>query len=872
MAHDLSDCGCGACSGFMTNTALASMLASSSEATTESTSNISSENSIPVTRLAQSGNAYINSLTWNNGQVTSAPGVTPVTRSDDGETPLWNFDATNDTPKVVLYYYFVPGNTDASNSDLGLWEYTTENWPATTGSTTPTNVTESVIAALEAFTACFRDEELPGVGYGIELTEVEVGSTAGADTISDAVNLATFNLMYSNDPTLSSYSGGVRTGITLGMCGPPNYSNDIPNLSGALLMNQFGAVTDPSTGSFNDSNPNWTATASINPGGGFFGTVLHEFGHGFGMAHPFDTGGGFSGIFPGVTGSGTYTTGDNDLNIAAYTIMSYNRTQADGNPYGRSSSGTQFGSGFPATPMAFDYATLSYLYGFNPTYNVGDKTYVIADGTNTGGYTCITSAGAGNDLIIYNGSSAVTIDLRPASLVNAAGGGGYVSKLDGNTNVQGYTIGQNMQVEAATGGDGDDTIWQVDSQTNIIDGRAGVDQVNYNDIEEAYNINLNQTDPSGNHTIVARKPISTNSLSSANESLTFQVPRPTPDSATGTTINPTIAYFCYTHPTMLGAFNIIAADETAYNPTAETITVKLDASLPDPQDPYYWFYDSTGASLNTPPTRMNLMIGKKYTFERSVQKSDSSPWNAPDHPFNIGSSWPVNDVGFPGGDRMYISSTGTGNAVVTSSPISAAEDRLYNIEALGFQYGNVASTICFRKGTSILCLVDGEEKQVPIQKIKKGDLVKTYKYGYKEVEDIESTYSSMSNELNSLYKLPMGTYSGMTDDLYITGGHSLLVDKLSENEHDNMRRISWKPHLFKVADKHKLLAMYNPKMKRVDIRDKIYHIVLEQINDHSPYSVYGVYANGVLAESCSRRSLQMHRKRSGKQRRITSSA
>ena len=266
---------------------------------------------------------------------------------------------------------------------------------------------------------------------------------------------------------------------------------------------------------------------------------------------------------------------------------------------------------------------------------------------------------------------------------------------------------------------------------------------------------------------------------------------------------------------------------------------------------------------------MQLRMGTKYVFIRSDTDSTGNPWSSGVHPFNVGSSWNVNDTG------MYVSSYAfpatPPQTVFSTVPLPAAADKLYNIESLGFQYGNVTFAICFRKGTSILCLVDGEEKQVPIQKIKKGDLVKTYNHGYKKVEDTEYTYSSMCNKLSSLYKLPMGTYSGQTDDLYITGGHSLLVDKLSENERDNMSRISWKPHLFKIADKHKLLAMYNPKMERITDRDKVYHIVLEQIDERANYSAYGVYANGVLAESCSRRALQIHRKRSGKGRRITAS-
>ena len=193
-----------------------------------------------------------------------------------------------------------------------------------------------------------------------------------------------------------------------------------------------------------------------------------------------------------------------------------------------------------------------------------------------------------NDLIIYNGSSAVTIDLRPATIVNAEGGGGYVSKLNGSTNVQGFTIGSDMQVEKATGGDGNDVIWQVDSQSNIIDGRAGFDQVNYNDIQEAYGI-FDANDASGNYTSVERLPISAESLNVQFDAMIFQVPLPTPDAGSGTTINPTIAYFCYSHSTMIDNFTIDVADEDSYNELPVEITVRVNGAGAF-QPPYYYFY------------------------------------------------------------------------------------------------------------------------------------------------------------------------------------------------------------------------------------------------------------------------------------------
>ena len=166
-----------------------------------------------------------------------------------------------------------------------------------------------------------------------------------------------------------------------------------------------------------------------------FQTLVHELGHGLGLAHPHDNGGG-STIWPGVTGPFD-SYGSNNLNQGIFTVMSYN----DGwdqvqDPYGNGL--TTYG--YVAGPMAFDIAAIQYLYGANMSYHTGADTYTLPDVNAPGTYwTCIWDAG-GIDQIVYGGTRNVTIDLRAATIDNSPTGGGIPSYADGIYG--GFTIAQ----------------------------------------------------------------------------------------------------------------------------------------------------------------------------------------------------------------------------------------------------------------------------------------------------------------------------------------------------------------------------------------------------------------------------------------------
>jgi hypothetical protein len=166
------------------------------------------------------------------------------------------------------------------------------------------------------------------------------------------------------------------------------------------------------------------------------------------------------------------------------------------------------------------------------------------------------------------------------------------------------------------------------------------------------------------------------------------------------------------------------------------------------------------------------------------------------------------------------------------------------------------SVACFKKGTKILC---DNEIYIPIEELKIGDLVKTYKHGYQKV--IMSAHSSLcnysQNKLNQLYTYSCEKNPALIEDLHLTGGHSLLLDTLTEEESNDMNQINWAKEDFMVEDKYKLLACFSSRLFiAAEQQVEIYHFTLEPPENAKQAHVYGIYANGILAESCSQGAME----------------
>ncbi|HYD71695.1 MAG TPA: M10 family metallopeptidase C-terminal domain-containing protein [Candidatus Binatia bacterium] len=266
---------------------------------------------------------------------------------------------------------------------------------------------------------------------------------------------------------------------------------------GASVLGRMSPPNEANEGQaeFNAGDVRWTE-AGLQQGGFYFPTLLHELGHGHGMAHPHDNGGRSSimrGAGPSedpVEGAIGGQYGDFGLSQQVFTIMSYNdgwsedagRPAGQGGPRSGGITGAEVDHyGWVGTLSALDIAVLQDKYGVNEDYATGNDVYTIKDENGPGNfYSCIWDA-AGTDEIKYAGARDANIDLRAATLKYEEGGGGWISFAMGAWT--GFTIANGVTIENASGGDGADVLGGNDAANRLtggngddmLDARAGND-------------------------------------------------------------------------------------------------------------------------------------------------------------------------------------------------------------------------------------------------------------------------------------------------------------------------------------------------------------------------------------------------------------
>jgi hypothetical protein len=105
-----------------------------------------------------------------------------------------------------------------------------------------------------------------------------------------------------------------------------------------------------------------------------------------------------------------------------------------------------------------------------------------------------------------------------------------------------------------------------------------------------------------------------------------------------------------------------------------------------------------------------------------------------------------------------------------------------------------------------------------------------------------------------LYKYTSDKYPEIFEDLFITGAHSILVnDYKDDNEKENTKNVLGDNYV--TDNKYRLPACVDERSEPYEVEGEftVYHFSLE--NDNY-YENYGVYANGLLVETCSKRYLK----------------
>ena len=193
--------------------------------------------------------------------------------------------------------------------------------------------------------------------------------------------------------------------------------------------------------------------------------------------------------------------------------------------------------------------------------------------------------------------------------------------------------------------------------------------------------------------------------------------------------------------------------------------------------------------------------------------------------------------------------------IASNSSGSSPQSVVYVVEDEFYpdgRYNLYPAAPCFLEGSTVLCQVDGVEKYVPVEEVKKGTLVKTSLDGYKSVVLVgKGSIQNPGNDErieNRLYKCSPSKYPELKEDLYITGCHSILEFPLTDKQkEDSIKHLG---RLFVTDKKHRLMACVDERAEPWNSEGvyTIWHFALENNDDKMNY---GVYANGgLLVESC----------------------
>jgi hypothetical protein len=202
-----------------------------------------------------------------------------------------------------------------------------------------------------------------------------------------------------------------------------------------------------------------------------------------------------------------------------------------------------------------------------------------------------------------------------------------------------------------------------------------------------------------------------------------------------------------------------------------------------------------------------------------------------------------------------------GNSYTAQSDFNYLTINTYNISH-PTNATNDSKIPCFGEGSRILCFnrETFEEEYVEIQHIRKGTLVKTLRHDYVPVYMIGKTtmqnkYVRGERKKEGLYKCTKRNYPEMMNqDLILTGCHCILVEEFKDDAEREKTSVVNKG-IYITDDKYRLPVCVD---ERAQLYEKsgtftIYHLALE--NDDY-YMNYGIYANGLLVETSSKRYMR----------------
>jgi hypothetical protein len=161
---------------------------------------------------------------------------------------------------------------------------------------------------------------------------------------------------------------------------------------------------------------------------------------------------------------------------------------------------------------------------------------------------------------------------------------------------------------------------------------------------------------------------------------------------------------------------------------------------------------------------------------------------------------------------------------------------------------------CFLEGTKILVFNSStnQSEYKPIERLRKGDLVKTYSHGFVPIKLIGNSVLKNPKDDpkkdNRIYRFTVEKCPELDEDLFITGNHCLLYQRLSAKKREAVEAHMGK--IYTTEGKYRVPALLDDRAEPYleDGPATIWHFALEH---NSIYDNYGVLANGLLVESSS---------------------
>jgi len=169
----------------------------------------------------------------------------------------------------------------------------------------------------------------------------------------------------------------------------------------------------------------------------------------------------------------------------------------------------------------------------------------------------------------------------------------------------------------------------------------------------------------------------------------------------------------------------------------------------------------------------------------------------------------------------------------------------------------IKNITCFKEGSKILT----KNGYIPIENLKKGDYIKTLKNDFVPIELIGKTeinHRALNTRIkDQLYECSQNEFPEIFEPLIITGCHCILVENstsvVNAEKMEEVKKINGNIYLTEGMLRIPSCIDERTSVYKNSGTYTIYHFALE--NDDY-YMNYGIWANGLLVETCSKRFLK----------------